>query len=225
MPAGVCWRSFPRPPHPPQVDALLEYRGFEIFERLFAEGRGCGGVGHLGIWELLAAPVVARDPDEPGDRSLRAGAMPLCNRPGPAAASPRLRRAARWRRQRCLATRGGGGQTCSIRTCCPSARLRAFLRGGASTTPAATLMACEPERRDRRSAVNLPADAPTVRRGPFDLPSQGSIARGSELTPSGWLPWSKATFGPNQLSGSGCTAVEDAAAAAASELPGSAGHA
>jgi KDO2-lipid IV(A) lauroyltransferase len=39
-----------------QVDALLEYRGFEIFERLFAEKRGVVvASAHLGSWELLAS--------------------------------------------------------------------------------------------------------------------------------------------------------------------------
>jgi Kdo2-lipid IVA lauroyltransferase/acyltransferase len=41
---------------PAQVDELLEYQGFEIFERLFAEGRGVVvASAHLGSWELLAS--------------------------------------------------------------------------------------------------------------------------------------------------------------------------
>jgi Kdo2-lipid IVA lauroyltransferase/acyltransferase len=41
---------------PTEVDGLLEYRGFELFERLFAEKRGVVvASAHLGAWELLAS--------------------------------------------------------------------------------------------------------------------------------------------------------------------------
>jgi Kdo2-lipid IVA lauroyltransferase/acyltransferase len=41
---------------PGDVDSLLEYRGFELFERLFAQRRGViVASAHLGSWELLAS--------------------------------------------------------------------------------------------------------------------------------------------------------------------------
>ena len=41
---------------PPDVDALLEYQGFDLFERLFAQNKGVVvASAHLGAWELLAS--------------------------------------------------------------------------------------------------------------------------------------------------------------------------
>ena len=41
---------------PPDVAALLEYQGFDLFERLFAQNKGVVvASAHLGAWELLAS--------------------------------------------------------------------------------------------------------------------------------------------------------------------------
>jgi KDO2-lipid IV(A) lauroyltransferase len=61
---------------PEELDRLLIWDGFEIFERLFAAGRGVVvASAHLGSWELLAAACGRRGiPLNLVTRSLRGGA-------------------------------------------------------------------------------------------------------------------------------------------------------
>jgi len=166
---------------PAQVDALLEYRGFEIFERLFAEGRGVVvASAHLGSWELLAAACGRRGiPMNLVTRSLtgrtnaalqrarrRSGITEIAPRGALAAGTAALRRGevvVNLVDQNMLPKRG-----VFVR----------FFREWACTTPAASLMAM------RTSApvivavaVNLPDGRTRLCvEGPFDIPSHGGVA-------------------------------------------------
>jgi Kdo2-lipid IVA lauroyltransferase/acyltransferase len=61
---------------PQELDQILIWEGFEIYERLYAEGRGLVvASAHLGSWELLAAACGRRGiPMSLVTRSLRGGA-------------------------------------------------------------------------------------------------------------------------------------------------------
>jgi KDO2-lipid IV(A) lauroyltransferase len=165
-----------------QVDALLEYRGFEIFERLFAEGRGVVvASAHLGSWELLAAACGRRGiPMNLVTRTLagrsnaalqraraRSGVTEIAPRGALAAGDAALRRGevvVNLVDQNMLPKRG-----VFVR----------FFGEWACTTPATSLMAMRTGAPVLVAvAVNLPDGRTRLCvEGPFELPRQGGVAR------------------------------------------------
>ncbi len=166
---------------PAKVDALLEYRGFDIFERLFAEGRGVVvASAHLGAWELLAAACGRRGiPMNLVTRSLsgrtnaalqrarsRSGITEIAPRGALAAGAAALRRGevvVNLVDQNMLPKRG-----VFVR----------FFGEWACTTPAASLMAMRTGAPVLVAvAVNLPDGRTRLCvEGPFEIPSQGGAA-------------------------------------------------
>ena len=82
-----------------------------------------------------------------------------------------------------------------------------FFGAWACTTPAASLLAMRTGAPVMVAvAVNLPDGRTRLCvEGPFAVPSQGASPSASGPTPSSSWPWSSATCGPSQPSGSGCT--------------------
>ena len=167
---------------PAAIDALLEYRGFDIFERLFAEGRGVVvASAHLGAWELLAAACGRRGiPMNLVTRSLkgrsnaalqrarsRSGVTEIAPRGALAAGVAALRRGevvVNLVDQNMLPKRG-----VFVR----------FFGEWACTTPATTLMAMRSGAPVILAvAVNLPDGRTRLCvEGPFEVPSQGGVSQ------------------------------------------------
>src|SRR5581483_10147941 len=165
-----------------QVDGLLEYQGFEIFERLFAEGRGVVvASAHLGSWELLAAAcgrrgipmnLVTRSLRGRGNAALqraraRSGIVEIAPRGALAVGTAALRRGevvVNLLDQNMLPKRG-----VFVR----------FFGEWACTTPAATLMAMRTSAPVIAAvALNLPNGRTRLCvEGPFPIPAEGSVPR------------------------------------------------
>jgi KDO2-lipid IV(A) lauroyltransferase len=166
---------------PGEVDALLEYRGFDIFERLFAEGRGVVvASAHLGSWELLAAACARRGiPMNLVTRSLKGRANAALQRARSRSGIVEIAPRGALKLGSAALRRGEVVVNLVDQNMLPGRGVFVrFFREWACTTPATSLMAMRTGAPVLVAvAVNLPDGRTRLCvEGPFDIPSQGGVA-------------------------------------------------